>query len=271
MSDSPDPVTVGSNLTYTMTVRNSGPSAASDVQVSDSVPNGATYVSSSSSQGSCSGTATVTCSLGSLASGANATVTLVVQPSSTGTLSNSATVSSSTADPSSGNNQASASTTVNATAPPPPPPPPTTTVTAYPDATTILAGTLRAGDYARLLANDNSYYQVNSSPANLVSWTAHVSGVPNSLRSLRVTYSGSAYPVCNQALSILNTATGAYTTLDSRWVTSNEVLISPSVGGTLADYVSGTLATGDVTVRVQCSTYSPFYASGDLLAIVYEA
>jgi uncharacterized repeat protein (TIGR01451 family) len=271
MSDSPDPVTVGSNLTYTMTVRNSGPSAASDVQVSDSVPNGATYVSSSWSQGSCSGTATVTCSLGSLASGANATVTLVVQPSSTGTLSNSATVSSSTADPSSGNNQASASTTVNATPPPPPPPPPTTTVTAYPDATTIVAGTVRAGDYTRLLANDNSYYQVNSSPTNLVSWTAHFAGVPNSLRSLRVTYSGSAYPVCNQAVSMLNTITGTYTTLDSRWVTSSEVLISPSVGGTLADYVSGTLVTGDVTVRVQCSTYSPFYVSGDLLAIVYEA
>jgi uncharacterized repeat protein (TIGR01451 family) len=268
MADSPDPVTVGSDLTYTLTARNSGPSSASEVVVSDSVPAGATFLSSSTSQGSCTGNPTVTCSLGSLASGATATVTLKIRPSSAGTLTNSASVSSSTADPASGNNQASASTTVNSTAPPPPPPP-SSTVTAYPDSTTVLGGTLRAGDYSRLAANDNSYYQLDSS-VNGVSWSAHFAGVPNSLRSLRVTYSGAASPICNQTVSIWNTASSTWTSLDARWITSGEVLINATAGGTLADYVTGTTGTGDVTVRVQCSYFFAFYSSADLLAIVYD-
>lgn len=269
MADSPDPVTVGSDLTYTLTARNSGPSSAADVSVSDSIPSGASFVSASASQGSCSGTATVTCTLGSLASGASATVTLKVRPSSAGTLSNSASVSSSTADPTSGNNQAGASTTVNATTPPPPP---TSTVTAYPGSTTVLAGAVRAGDYTRLAANDNSYYQLNAA-GGIASFSAHFAGVPNSIRSLRVMYAGSGSPVCNQTLSIWNATSGTWTTVDSRWVTSGEISINAAAGGTLADYVTGTTGTGDVSVRVNC-TYPAalaFFTSSDLLAIVYEA
>jgi uncharacterized repeat protein (TIGR01451 family) len=265
MADSPDPVTVGSDLTYTLTARNAGPSSAADVSVSDSIPSGASLVSASASQGSCSGSATVTCPLGSLASGASATVTIVVRPGSAATLSNSASVSSSTADPTSGNNQASASTTVNATTPPPPPP--TSTVTVYPDSTTVLAGAVRAGDYTRLAANDNSYYQVNSAGAT-ASFSAHFAGVPNSIRSLRVTYAGGASPICNRTLSILNATSGGWTTLDSGWA-SSETLINAAVGGTLANYVT---ATGDVSVRVQCTYPVPFafYTNSDLLGIVYE-
>ena len=110
--DSPDPVTAGSSLTYTLTVHNAGPDSAAAVMVSDPLPARVTFVSATPSVGSCSGTSTVTCSLGSLASGASATVTIVVSPSS-GPLSNTATVSSSTADPSSANNSATATTTVN--------------------------------------------------------------------------------------------------------------------------------------------------------------
>jgi uncharacterized repeat protein (TIGR01451 family) len=267
MADAPDPVTVGSDLTYTLTARNSGPSSASQVVVSDSLPVGATFVSSSATQGSCTGTATVTCSLGSLASGATATVTLKVRPTSAGTLSNGASVSSSTSDASSGNNQASTSTTVNSA---PPPPPPTSTVTAYPDSTSVLGGAVRAGDYTRLAANDNSFYQLDSA-ANAVSWSAHFGGVPNSLRSLRVTYSGSAFPICNQTLSIWNTASSTWTTVDSRWITSGEVLINAPAGGTLADYVTGATGLGDVNVRLACTYFFAFYSSADLLSIVYDA
>src|SRR5256885_938832 len=43
-SDSPDPVTAGNNLTYTLTVNNAGPSFARSVHVTDPVPGGTSYV-----------------------------------------------------------------------------------------------------------------------------------------------------------------------------------------------------------------------------------
>ncbi len=112
-TDSPDPVTVGSNLTYTITVTNNGPSAANGVTVTDTLPANVTFVSVTPTQGSCSGTSTVTCNLGPLANGANATVTIVVTPTIAGGLSNTAAVTAIETDPNTANNTATAVTTVN--------------------------------------------------------------------------------------------------------------------------------------------------------------
>jgi uncharacterized repeat protein (TIGR01451 family) len=112
-TDSPDPVLVGQNLSYTITVTNNGPSTATGVTVTDALPAGVTFVSSNPSQGSCSGTSTVTCDLGNLANGASATVTIVVTPTTTGTKTNTACVSANETDPNSGNDCSTATTTVN--------------------------------------------------------------------------------------------------------------------------------------------------------------
>ena len=56
--------------------------------------------------------ARVTCTLGGLASGASATVTIVVKPTSKGTITNTATGSANQADPNTVNNKATATTTV---------------------------------------------------------------------------------------------------------------------------------------------------------------
>src|SRR5258706_6435640 len=98
-TDSPDPVTVGTNLTYTITVANAGPSGASGVTVTDPLPPGVTFVSATPSQGSCSGTATVTCALGTIAKNGSATVTIVVKPTVSGPISNTASVSANESDP----------------------------------------------------------------------------------------------------------------------------------------------------------------------------
>jgi uncharacterized repeat protein (TIGR01451 family) len=116
-SASPSPATVGSNITYTLTVTNNGPSTATGVTTTDTLPGSVTFVSSSSSQGTCSGTATVTCGLGSVVSGASATVTIVVTPNTATTLSNTASVSGNESDPTPNNNYSTALTTVNPPAP----------------------------------------------------------------------------------------------------------------------------------------------------------
>jgi uncharacterized repeat protein (TIGR01451 family) len=115
-SDAPDPVEAGSNLTYTIQVSNAGPDAATNVTVVDTLPGGQTdFVSHTPSQGTCTRTAdTVTCNLGTLSSGAGATVTIVVRPKKAGTISNTAVVSGTApgGDPNAANNSEAETTTV---------------------------------------------------------------------------------------------------------------------------------------------------------------
>ncbi|HUJ15401.1 MAG TPA: DUF11 domain-containing protein, partial [Thermoanaerobaculia bacterium] len=104
---SPGPYGTGQPITYSIVVNNAGPAPAGGATVTDILPAGTTFVSATPSQGSCSGTSTVTCSLGTIASGGTATVSLVVTlPSTPGSVSNTATVSSSNTDTNPANNSA---------------------------------------------------------------------------------------------------------------------------------------------------------------------
>jgi subtilase family serine protease len=80
--------------------------------VTDTLPPDVTLVAATATQGFCSGTPTVVCELGTLASGSSATVTLTVKPTHAGGLSNTATVSGNEPDPQTANNGATAVTTV---------------------------------------------------------------------------------------------------------------------------------------------------------------
>jgi hypothetical protein len=143
-------------------------------------------------------------------------------------------------------------------------------VTAYPGSVTIATGTLRAGDYTRLRAADANAYQVNSY-AGATAWYGRVYSVPNALRNLKVTYTGWNSTSCSQTVSIWNWTTGVWVTLDSRTVGTLSTTINVAPGGTLSDYVSNASGTGDVAVRVRCAqSFASFYASGDLMKIVYD-
>ena len=115
-TDSPDPVTAGTNLTYTITVTNSGPDPAANASWTDTLPAGTTFVSLPAVAGwSCTTGATVTCSNPSFAPGSAAfTLTVAVDPGvAAGTvLSNTATATSTTGDPDSGDLSATTTTTV---------------------------------------------------------------------------------------------------------------------------------------------------------------
>jgi CSLREA domain-containing protein/MYXO-CTERM domain-containing protein len=113
-TDSPDPVLVGGDLVYTIKATNHGPESASNASLSDTLPSGETFVSVVTDTGSCDQSEdVVTCSLGTMESGAVATITLTVTADAGGTLKNTATVTSDTEDPNGANNSATASTTVN--------------------------------------------------------------------------------------------------------------------------------------------------------------
>src|SRR5206468_5824644 len=80
------PVPVLSNLTYAVVVTNQGPSTATGVVLTNTLPASLTLLSVAPSQGSCSiADGRILCSLGSLTNGASATVSLMTRANAAGT------------------------------------------------------------------------------------------------------------------------------------------------------------------------------------------
>ncbi len=109
-------LTTGMNTTYTATVSNAGPSAATNVVLTASVPSSGVLSSATAAAGTCSTSGSVDCDLGSLASGASTTVTFAVLNTSAGSAIFTAQVTGSENDPVATNNQASATATVTGNA-----------------------------------------------------------------------------------------------------------------------------------------------------------
>jgi uncharacterized repeat protein (TIGR01451 family) len=169
----PTGTTANSNATYTLTATNLGPSFAPQVTVNDFIPVGATFVSSSPSQGACAVVGSqVQCNLGGMVVNGTATVTVVLNL--TASITNTATVTANdaggnpVADPSPVNNTASLNTVIT--------PPPTTTdlqVTGSPQ---------NGGPTSGPTTTDSITWQVRNAqnaPANAVVFTATLpAGLP---------------------------------------------------------------------------------------------
>jgi len=102
----PDPIVAGSTFNYLITVSNSGPSTASDVLVEDNLPANLDYVSNDC--GASFVDPLVSWSIGSLASAGTESCIITVTVAEAGAIENTATVSSSTDDPTPANDSASA-------------------------------------------------------------------------------------------------------------------------------------------------------------------
>jgi uncharacterized repeat protein (TIGR01451 family) len=111
-------VGINSPVTYNVTVTNNGPATATGVTVVGTIPAGFTNVSVTPSQGSCSGTTTVTCSLGTLLNGATATIVVQANSSPIAQLAtNTETVTADQTDPNLTNNVATVVTPVSTSVP----------------------------------------------------------------------------------------------------------------------------------------------------------
>ncbi|EAP97743.1 putative membrane protein [Janibacter sp. HTCC2649] len=183
--DTPDPVLAGRTVTWTVDVRNNGPSTATQVKLVDALPDEVTFVSASATAGtaSCSYLAVpvdppahrVDCNLGTIAPTAGPTTVvirgLVKSETPSGTISNTATVSSVTTDPVPGNNSATAQTTVN-----------------------------RAADLSLAFTADKDVYK----PSSTIIYTATVTNIgPSDAQTPKVTV---ALPPIKAAVYVFDTA-----------------------------------------------------------------
>ena len=118
----PASATSGSQIGWSLLVANHGPSTAHRVTIHDPLPARASYLSSSTPQGTCQyASGALTCELGTMAKGATADIAIAATiTGGPGVLVNTATVSAEEPDPEPANNSSTAQTRV--TAPPVPAP-----------------------------------------------------------------------------------------------------------------------------------------------------
>ncbi len=113
-TNSPDPVNLGEDFTYTLTVANNGITPATDVTLAESLPSGVNLVSATASRGTTSNVAGgLSANLGTLGSGEIATVDITVNPIAAGNLVSTTSVVSNEADANTTNNFLIQSQTAN--------------------------------------------------------------------------------------------------------------------------------------------------------------
>jgi len=121
VSDSPDPVVVDNNLSYVVHISNSGPQLSTGVGLVDSLPEAATFVSVSATQGTCKyKNGSVYCKLGTISNGGSADVTIVAStledkvgvPAQGGSIVNTAVIAGDNDDSNLDNNSATQITTL---------------------------------------------------------------------------------------------------------------------------------------------------------------
>ena len=113
--DGPDAAVPGDTIAYTVTIENLGPSDASGIVVTDPIPAGVVFVSATGGGTYDEIENVVTWNVGDLAPSAapeELTLTVAIGSSTTGTVTNRATVTSTSPDPNLGNNEGSQSTSV---------------------------------------------------------------------------------------------------------------------------------------------------------------
>jgi uncharacterized repeat protein (TIGR01451 family) len=232
----PATAATGTAISYMTTVTNAGPNSAIGAALSSSLDPSLIINSITTTQGSCTNTATFSCDLGTLAGGTSATVTVNATPTSSGTFATTASVSSSSYDPTLTNNQASANTSVTGNL-----------YSAAPLITSISPNLVQAGSVAFTLTITGTGFN----PSSIVSLGANAL-TTTYVSSAQVTASVPASAIANYgwaAVTVSNPSPGGgvssvvpLTIYDLVNVPANSILFDP-FGQSLYATVPGT-ATG---------------------------
>src|SRR5262249_34721291 len=138
----------------------------------------------------------------------------------------------------------------------------------------IQTGTLKSGTEAGLASNDNVTYQVNSTTNGnnrAAAWYGSFTAVPRPLQHLTVSYSGANSLSATEVIEIWDWTKKTWVAMDSRTVGTTEAISNLVPSGTVANYVSGTTASGEIRVRVRTTGgKTSFYTSADLLQLSYD-
>jgi uncharacterized repeat protein (TIGR01451 family) len=223
----PNPVLVGQNLTYTFNITNTGPDTATSLIFTDVLSQNISYLSSTTSQGTCayaSPSLTLTCSLDSLALGAVMQVKLVVTPKTTGTLTATPSLRAAEVDPNTANN--------------------TTTLTANVQAPVVPTANLGLSMTATpnpVLTGQNLTYTMNLS--NTGPDTATNTKIINPLPQ-NTTYI-SSNPSQGSCAASNGTLTCNLGSLAANAAASVELVLTSSVAGTITNSASATATESD--------------------------
>ena len=248
---SPNPVQLGSNLTYTLTANNLGPSLARTVVLTDTLPTGTGFVSGSG----CSASGqTVTCPVGSLAIGDSVTRTITVSTPGSGvtTLTNTASVGAATADPAAGNNTASFVSTTESSA--------DLTLTKSASPTPLVAGqdvtyTLTGTNTGPSSASGVSIVDTLPGTVSLTSATATAGSCTVSGQTVTCTVASLA-----AAASVTVTIVGRYSAASQATTSSNTATISastptdPTTSNNSTTAVSSVTRSADIAVVMTTSS-----------------
>jgi uncharacterized repeat protein (TIGR01451 family) len=222
---SPEPVGVGTSLTYTADVMNEGPQDATGVTFTDTLPSNVTFVSANASAGTCSrASQMVTCTLGAVADTHDVQVTLVVTPNAVGPITNNMKLSGNESDGAASNNSASQTSTVV----------PVYTLTIAKSGTGT--GTISAD--AGINATPNC--GATCSATYLTGTMVNISAVPDS-GSLLQSWGGACSGTPNSQLSCVVTM-NANTTVSATLVLGITLNVSVTGGGT------GTVTSNDGSI-----------------------
>ena len=168
---------IGNNVIFTLAVTNSGPSDATGVSVTDLLPSGYTYVSSSTTSGTYTSGSGIW-AVGAVSNGATKTITITVTVNSTGNYINVASVNGTTTDLSSGNNTSSKTVTpiplliIN-----------NPSAICYPATVDITASAITSGSSSNLTYsywNDSNSISPSSTPTQATNGTYYIKATTSS-------------------------------------------------------------------------------------------